>query len=166
MERFITTSPHLVQMVERFLQEFPKYQTPNESEDAFHQLQGNLGLRCALNSVRICNCLVTYCQGNPYTLNTPLRKITSSVLLPEKCQERYKSLITNILFPTLTQSIWDPLSPLKLVRFSTCNKMKSVKFRDKVMKLREDRQFYSRILIITQSRPEIITGIENLVSEY
>ena len=84
-----------------------RYQTPNESEDAFHQLQGNLGLKCALNSVRICNCLVTYCQGNPYTLNTPLRKITSSVLIPvaasadilyypEKFQERFKSLITNI----------------------------------------------------------------------
>ena len=122
MERFITTSPHLVQMVERFLQEFSKYQTPNESEDAFHQLQGNLGLRCALNSVRICNCLVTYCQGNPYTLNTPLRKITSSVLIPaaastdilyypEKCQERYKSLITNRLFSTLTLSIWDRPTP-------------------------------------------------------
>ena len=53
MERFITTSPHLVQMVERFLQEFPKHQSPDESEDAYHQLQGNLGLRCALNSVRI-----------------------------------------------------------------------------------------------------------------
>ena len=110
-------------------------------------------------------------------MNTPLRKITSSVLIPaaasadilyypEKCQERYKSLITNRLFPTLTLSIWDPLPQLKLVRFSTCNKMKSVKFGDKVMKLREDRQFYSQILIIAQSRPEIITGMENLVSEY
>ena len=44
--------------------------------------------------------------------------------------------------------------------------MKSVKFGDKVMKLREDLQFYSQILIIAQSRPEIITGMENLVSEY
>ena len=34
------------------------------------------------------------------------------------------------------------------------------------MKLREDRKFYSQILIIAQSRPEIITGMENLVSEY
>ena len=44
--------------------------------------------------------------------------------------------------------------------------MKSVKFGDKVMKLREDLQFYSQILIIAQSRHEIITGMENLVSEY
>ena len=57
-------------------------------------------------------------------------------------------------------------SKLKLVRFSTCNKMKSVKFRDKVMNLWEDRQFYSQILIIAQSRLEIITGMENQVSEF
>ena len=82
MERFITTSPHLVQMVERFLQDFPKYQPPDDSEDAYHQHHGNLGLRCALNSVWIWNCLVTYCHGDPYILNTPLRNITSSVLIP------------------------------------------------------------------------------------
>ena len=34
------------------------------------------------------------------------------------------------------------------------------------MNLREDLQFYSQILIIAQSRTEIITGMENLVSEY
>ena len=44
--------------------------------------------------------------------------------------------------------------------------MKSVKFGDKVMKLREDCQFYSQNLIIAQSRLEIITGMENQVSEF
>ena len=33
------------------------------------------------------------------------------------------------------------------------------------MNLREDCQFYSQILIIARSRTEIITGMENLVSE-
>ena len=112
-----------------------------------------------------------------YILNTPLRNITSSVLItaaastdilyyPEKGQKRFETFITNRLLPTSTLSIWDLLPQLKLVSFSTWNKIKSVKVGDKVMKQREYHQFYSQILIIAQSRPEIITGMENLVSEY
>ena len=44
MERFITTSPHLVQLVEKFLSDFPKHTSPEDDPDAYHQLQGNLGL--------------------------------------------------------------------------------------------------------------------------
>ena len=78
MERFITTSPHLVQLVEKFLSDFPKHTSPEDEPDAYHHQHGNLGLRCAINSVRIRNCVVTFCRGNPYVVNKPLRNITSS----------------------------------------------------------------------------------------
>ena len=163
-------------MVEKFLHSFPKYSS-DEAEDSYHQLQGNLGLRCALNSVRIRNCLVTYCQGNVYMKAMPLRNITSSVLLtpaacddilyyPEKGQQGYEDLIKTRLLPTSTISIWDTLPQLKLTRFMTWIKKKTIKVGDKVIKLREDRQLYSQIINIAQKRPEIITGMQHLVSEY
>ena len=144
MDRFITTFPHLVQMVDKFLQGFPKYQS-EESEDAYHQLQGNLSLRSALNSVRIRNCLMTYCQGNLYMKVIFLRNITSSVLIPpvacddilhypEKGQQGFEDLIKERLLPGSTLSIWDTLPQLKLIRFMTWNKKISIKVGEKVLK--------------------------------
>ena len=107
----------------------------------------------------------------------PLRNITSSVLLPpaacddilyypEKGQQGYEDLIKTRLLPTSTISIWDTLPQLKLTRFMTWIKKKTIKVGDKVIKLREDRQLYSQIINIAQKRPEIITGMQHLVSEY
>ena len=70
LDRFITTAPHLIGMVEKFLHTFPKVRH-STTDETYHQLQGNMGLRCALNAVTIKNCLVTYCEGNPYKDNTP-----------------------------------------------------------------------------------------------
>ena len=178
MERFITTSPHLVQLIERFLSDFPKHTSPEDEPDAYHQLQGNLGLRCAINSVRIRNCVVTFCRGNPYVVNTLLRNITSSQLIPapasadilrypEKGKERYEAFIKERLLPTADLSIWDPLPQLKLIRFATSNKKKAIKVDNKVvLNLREDRQLYKKIILIAEKRPGIISGMEELVSHY
>ena len=163
-------------MVEKFLRGFPKYKS-DQLEGSYHQLQGNLSLRCALNSVRIRNCLVTYCQGNLYLKTIPLRNITSSILIPpdasddilyypEKGQQGYEAFIQERLLTTSKLAIWDKLPQLKLARFMTWVKKKIMRVGNKVLKLREDRQFYSQILIIAQSRPEIISGMEHLVSEY
>ena len=84
LNRFITIAPHLVRFVEKFLQTFPKCdQNAEEESGAYHQLQGNMGLRCAKNSVRLQDCIVTYCQGNRFALDTPLRNITSGAIIPE-----------------------------------------------------------------------------------
>ena len=56
MERFIKTLHHLVQMVVKFFGDFPKHTSPEDEPDSYHQLQGNLGFRCAINPVRIRNC--------------------------------------------------------------------------------------------------------------
>ena len=58
-----------------------------------------MGLRCALNTIVIRDCIITFCKVNPYIVNTPLLHVTSGVLIhepaasdflsyPEKGQER------------------------------------------------------------------------------
>ena len=37
MERLITTSPHLVQLLAKFLNDFPKHTLPEDEPDAYHQ---------------------------------------------------------------------------------------------------------------------------------
>ena len=131
MDRFVTTSPHLARMVKNFLHGFPKYSDFDDpKKKPYHQLQGTVGLRCALNSIRIRECIVAYCQGNPFALNTQLRNITSAALLPIKAaedileypvkgQQRYEELVQDWLLLTSEKSIWDTLPQLKLKRFST-----------------------------------------------
>ena len=42
MDRFVTTSPHLVKYVEMFLRGFPKHKT--SETPVYHQLKGNMAL--------------------------------------------------------------------------------------------------------------------------
>ena len=67
-----------------------------------------MGLRCAINATRIRDCLVSYCKGNPFILDTPLKNIASGVLIPDKAaadilsypelgQARYDELVENRL---------------------------------------------------------------------
>ena len=113
-DRFVTTAPHLSGMVEKFL----LTKSGKSETEVYHQLQGNMGLRCALNAITIKNCIVTYYKGNPYVNNTPLKNIVSTVLvpepaatdiltLPEKGQERYDWLIENRILEGSPECIWD-----------------------------------------------------------
>ena len=49
MNRFVTTSPYLSRYVDQFLSTFPKHE---DNEEETYQLQGNMGLRCAINATR------------------------------------------------------------------------------------------------------------------
>ena len=177
LDRFITTAPHLMRYVEQFLSQFPKSKPSEASKIVHHQLQGNAGLRCALNSVRLKNCLAKYCQGNAYSRQIPLKHITSSVVIPEKAaddilnyqakgQQRYLSLIDDRFLPTSTQSIWDTITQIKLKRFATWMVKTKVKVGNKEIKLREDRAFLGRCLLIARSRPELIPRLHELIGQY
>ena len=177
LNHFITTAPHLMRYVEQFLGQFPRSKSPEGSKNVHHQLQGNAGLRCALNSVRLKNCLAKYCQGNAYARQIPLKHITLSVVIPEKAaddilnypskgQQRYLSLIEERFIPTSTLSIWDTLRQIKLKRFATWMAKTKVKVGDKVIKLRADRAFLGRCLLIARSRPELIPQLPELVGQY
>ena len=76
MDRFVITSPHLAKYVEIILRGFPKYSHKKQTPDVYHQLKGNLALRCAMNSTSIRDIIVSYCQGNPFLKNTQLKDIT------------------------------------------------------------------------------------------
>ena len=88
-----------------------------------------MGLRLSLNAITIKNCIITYCEGNPFIKNTPLRHITSAVCIPEPAasdiisypqrgQERYEWLVENRILKGSAESIWDPLPQIKLKRFA------------------------------------------------
>ena len=176
VDRFLMISPQLAKYVESFLGDFPKTSDSDQSP-VYHQLQGNMGLRCAMNSVRIRDIIVSYCQGNPFIMNTPLKNITSGVIIPKtpaddilnypaKGQARYKDFIETRLKPGSTLSIWDPLPQLNLKRFATWMKTKSVRVGNKVIKLKEDRKLLSKIIIIAQTRPDLITKMEDIVGNF
>ena len=176
VDRFLMISPQLAKYVESFLGDFPKTSDSDQSP-VYHQLQGNMGLRCAMNSVRIRDIIVSYCQGNPFIMNTPLKNITSGVIIPKtpaddilnypaKGQARYEDFIETRLKPGSTLSIWDPLPQLNLKRFATWMKTKSVRVGNKVIKLKEDRKLLSKIIIIAQTRPDLITKMEDIVGNF
>ena len=65
VNRFITVvAPYLSQYVENIL--VPKFNLNQEQPEVYHQLKGNIALRCALNSTRIKDTLITFCKGNPF----------------------------------------------------------------------------------------------------
>ena len=126
-DRFVATAPRLSGMVDKFLTTYPK--ANHSGTEVYHQLQGNMGLRCALDAITIKNCIITYCEGNPFIKNTPLRHITSAVRIPEPAasdiisypqrgQERYEWLVENRILKGSAESIWDPLPQIKLKRFA------------------------------------------------
>ena len=176
VDRFLVTSPQLTNYVESFLKGFPKA-SDADHQPLYHQLQGNMGLRCALNSVRIRDIIVSYCQGNPFVVSTALKNITSGVIIPKaaaddilnypaKGQARYEEFIETRLRPESTVSVWDPLPQLNLKRFATWMKSKSVKVGDKIIKLKEDRKLLSKIIIVAKARPDLINRMEDIVGNY
>ena len=175
MDRFVTTSPHLAKYVEIFLRGFPKHST--SETPVYHQLKGNMALRCALNSIRIRDIIVAYCQGNPIIKNSKLKNIASGVLIPEKPadnilsypekgQTRFDNFIKTRLLSGATLSIWDPLPQLNLKMFSTWKKAKKVKVGDRVIMFKEDRKLLNKIIIVAQVRPDLITKMEDIVGNY
>ena len=83
MNRFITIAPHLVRYVAKFLSTFPKSDIREQQPEVYHQLKGNMALRCALNSTRIIAGIITFCKDNPFVSNIQLRNIASGVIITE-----------------------------------------------------------------------------------
>ena len=175
-DRFVATAPRLASMVEKFLITYPKVRKSAEKE-VYHQLQDNTGLRCALNSIVIRNCIVTHCKGNPYILKTPLCHVTSAALIPEpaasdilnypeKGQKRYEWLVETRLLEGSPECIWDPLPQAKIKRFANWMPKTTVKVNNKLYKVRHNRQFQSKCLLVAKSRPELLVKLPYLMGKY
>ena len=90
-----------------------------------------------------------------------------SGLLKKLGQARYDELAENRLQKTTaTLSIWDTLRQIKLKRFCNWMKKRSFTVGNKTIKLREDRAFYRKCLIITQNRPELLVKMPELIGNY
>ena len=178
VNRFITVAPYRTKFVEQYLSTLPKSDANKEEPEFYHQLKGNVALRCALNSIRLKDTLIKFCKGNPLTPeNTKLRNIASGVIIPDsaaddiinypdKGQARYEKFIEERLKEGSPLSVWDRLPQLKLKRFSNWAKAKKVKVGNKVLHMKEDRAIYSRIIKIAQTRPELIPKMPDIVSNY
>ena len=68
-----------------------------------------------------------------------------------------ESLLMNV-------ELWSTMKKMKFKTFSTW--MATPLVRDKVIKLQEDRQFIARLLLIQQSRPELVPRLPKTIGNY
>ena len=175
LDRLIHTTPYLARIVKSFLSNFPSAST--SSSGMHYQLSGDVSVRLKLNVVNTQNSMTLHCLGNPFITAAPLKNIVSSALIPEtvkpdilqyteKGQMAYEAFVSDRLVMSSTKSIWDPMKKLKLKNFTNWTQKTKVKFGDKVVKLREDRQFLGRCLIVQEARPEIVPKLEDMIGNY
>ena len=79
--------------------------------------------------MKLRNAIETHCEGNPFSVQCPLKSLVSSALVPEnavddilnfpqKGQQCLEEFVTDRLMSTSTQSLWDPMKKLKLKTFA------------------------------------------------
>ena len=85
---------------------------------------------------------------------------------PEKGQTRYEWLLQTRIPMGSPKSIWDRLPQLKLKRFANWMPKTSIKVGNKIYKLREDKEFMSKCVVLSRSRPELLGKLDELIGHY
>ena len=166
LDRLITISPHLCHFVKQFLMSFPRDWTTSQSNEHY-QLTGDISLRIRTNSIKLSESIEKHCGCNPFKVRTPLKNLASSALIPENVkndilnyastgQECYDKFINERLITNSEKSVWDKITKLKLKNFSDVMQKVKANNVEKVIKLREEREVIGRILIIQESRPDLV----------
>lgn len=177
LDRLVTTTPHLARIVKQYLRNFPQASTRSSERSEHYQLSGNISVRTRENALKLRHSIEVHCEGNPFRVNSLLKSLVSSALVPQNAkdgilhfaengQKRFEDLIHDSLLPTSTVSVWDPMKKLKLKTFSNCMEKTKVCLGDKVIKLREERELFGRFLIIQGSRPELVPKFKETIGEY
>ena len=115
LDRLVITTRHLTHLVQEFLKGFPKASKSSERSEHY-QLSGAVAVRTRENAGKLRHCIELHCEGNPFTVKTPLKNLVSSALVkqnakddilnfPEKGQKRFEEFINDRLLPTSTRSI-------------------------------------------------------------
>ena len=115
--------------------------------------------------------------GNPYKQNVNLKSIASSSWIPEEIkdeminyaargQEAFQSFVTERMLETSEKSVWDPMPKLKLKAFSNWSKKARIKVGEKVIKIKEERQLFARMMVIQEHRPDVVPPLEESISTY
>lgn len=110
LDRFVTTTPHLAWLVQKYLLPFRKTSATQEKKEHY-QLAGDICVGSSQNVLRLRVSVILHCEGNAYTVGMPLKNIFSSAVILEKAkydilnyptlgQELYKKFVEECLLPT------------------------------------------------------------------
>ena len=97
--------------------------------------------------MKLCQSIELHCEGNPFTVESPLKSVVSSALVPEKPKEgilRYAEkgqFVKDRLLPPSKHSLWDAMKKLKLKTFSNWMEITKVRVGDKVIKLHKNESY-------------------------
>ena len=76
-DRLLVTTPRLANLIKRYLSGFPRHSQPSERAEHY-QLSGQVAVGTNWNTHKMRASIEQYCEGNPFTQNTPLKNISSS----------------------------------------------------------------------------------------
>ena len=107
----------------------------------------------------------------------PLKSLVSSALVSEEAKQDilcfaekghkcFEEFVYQRLMSTSSQSVWDEMKKFKLKAFSNWMEKMKVHVGDKVIKLRKEREFLGRFLIIQGSRSSLVPKLEVTIGEY
>ena len=176
LNRFMTTVPTITWLVQNYLTPFESNHATRKEKDHY-QLSGEMCIRSSENAFKLMHAISLPCEVNPFEVNTPLKNIVSSAMIPENIkpdilnypslgQHLYEKFVEERLLPNSKLSVWDRITRSKFKTFSTWNSKSKIKVGDKVIKLREDRELIGRCLIIIQSRPGLLPRLEDTIGSY
>ena len=68
-------------------------------------------------------------------------------------QKKYEEFVKNRLLSDSQMSVWDPMKKLSLKTFTNLHKKKKTMAQNKVVKLKEERQFFASFLVLQNIVP-------------
>jgi len=119
LDRLVITTPHLSHLMQQFLNSFPKASKSSERSEHY-QLSGAVAVRTRENADKLRHCIQLHCEGNPFTVKTPLKNLVSSAVVKEsakddilnfskKGQKHFEEFVSDRLQPISIRSVWDPV---------------------------------------------------------
>eukprot|EP00794_Sanderia_malayensis_P001433 gene1433-1577_t len=176
LERYLLIAPEVKRIVEEFKECFEADQRKERKEH--HQDSCSTRSRLHSNAEKLRGSILKHCKENPFSSDIPLMNIKSSMILPplvarnvierdKKGNEAYISFVNNrLVADTAEVSMWDPIKKMTLKLFSNWQKKAACKVKDKIIKLREDRQLIARFLVIQKSRPNLSEKLNYVIATY
>jgi len=84
LDRLVTITPHLAQIVEQYLAAFNANDGGERSEH--YQLTGAVAVRTAANAAKLRDSIALHCAGNPFKEKMSLKSLTSSILIADEAK--------------------------------------------------------------------------------
>ena len=174
MDKYLLIAPDVKHIVQEFKECFEADQHKERKEH--HQDTHSSRNRLHSNTEKIRESILIHCKENPCSVEIPLMNIASNMILPplvarnvierdEKGNEAYINFINNrLVTDTAEASMWDPSKKTSLKLFSNWQKKAACKVKDKIIRLREDRQLIARFLVIQKSRPNLSEKLNDVIA--